>query len=655
MKVMKIYLFLLSTVILNFSAFGQAESVYEGPYEFKGKEGQATFEFVEGPEGEVILDGFFTFDRKEIDSLDQTLLTKFQVIGSYTNNAKDGSWSFDQERHKVTLEDVIEFKVLSQLESEDLEIKANYREGLPHGRWRLDERVFSNNEKRVKASAENINFVNGVMKGEISYRNFLGGYTQFIRGKINERGFMDGEWSLTYLKDSLLISEVRKYENGFLLGVVRRNLESGDRIDEAIYYSTIEKLNLVNEGLNENFSISEKVFDYAYNDGYRTGSLERQIQVAGNAFLTKFLKDLLQFDDSIDGEGQLRRYPFYTKRFEFDIADNDLGLLVEIPILFDHIRDSVERFSEMNSLSLNRSKSDSLAFSHAFFRERTEKMRLMENFVNLLRTGEIIHYDLSNYAKDGVDFMFQEDVVSYTYQEDTLKKLLPREVFFDEPGSFLPKFKNYLEEELAFVTHIGSYVRSELFEIEVNTKLVALEGTIVKRKVEVDSLYSNHNAKYDAERSFIQEFAVNFLVDRFDDLSEAYASSPDFESKFDQGNVLLDFLDEMEKRLPTISILFERQAALDEVYTEETFNPFTYSRYDQRAKERLFDAGETLFLYYLNNFKTEDDYTQIQNHIRNIEKLQDKMYELRDQDTRSIERRLGRRLSPSRIATALDL
>jgi hypothetical protein len=279
----------------------------------------------------------------------------------------------------------------------------------------------------------------------------------------------------------------------------------------------------------------------------------------------------------------------------------------------------------------------------------------MENFVNLLRTGEIIHYDLSNYAKDGVDFMFQEDVVSYTYQEDTLKKLLPREVFFDEPGSFLPKFKNYLEEELAFVTHIGSYVRSELFEIEVNTKLVALEGTIVKRKVEVDSLYSNHNAKYDAERSFIQEFAVNFLVDRFDDLSEAYASSPDFESKFDQGNVLLDFLDEMEKRLPTISILFERQAALDEVYTEETFNPFTYSRYDQRAKERLFDAGETLFLYYLNNFKTEDDYTQIQNHIRNIEKLQDKMYELRDQDTRSIERRLGRRLSPSRIATALDL
>lgn len=232
---MKVYLFLFVSVILNFSVFGQSESVYDGPYEFKGKSGQATFEFNEGTDGDIILNGFFSFDRKEIDSLDQTLLTKFQVKGSYNNNIKEGSWSFDQERHKVTLEDVIDFQVLSQLESEDLEIKANYKEGLPHGSWRLDERVFSNNEKSIKAIAEKINFENGVMTGEISYRNFLGGYTQFLRGKVNDRGFMDGEWSLTYVKDSVLISEVRKYENGFLLGLVRRDLDSGDRIDEAIF------------------------------------------------------------------------------------------------------------------------------------------------------------------------------------------------------------------------------------------------------------------------------------------------------------------------------------------------------------------------------------------------------------------------------------
>ncbi|WP_158856918.1 hypothetical protein [Lunatibacter salilacus] len=652
---MKIYLSLFITVIFRFFVFGQSESVYDGPYEFKGKSGQATFEFNEGTDGEIILNGFFSFDRKEIDSLDQTLLTKFQVKGSYKNNIKEGSWFYDQERHKITLEDVIEFKVLSQLESEDLEIKANYKDGLPHGSWELSEHKFSNNEKSIRAIAEKINFEEGVMTGEISYRNFLGGYTQFLRGKVNERGFMDGEWSLTYLKDSMLISEVRKYENGFLLGVVRRNLDSGDRIDEAIFYSTIEKLNQVNDGLNKTFSISEKVFDYNYNDGFRTGSLERQIQVSGNEFLSNFLKDLLQFDDSIDEDGQLERYPFYTKRFEFDISSDDMDLLVEIPVLFDQIMDSVERYSEMNSLSLNRTKTDSLAFSHAYFANRVEKLHLMENFVNLLRTGEIVHYDLSNYAKDGVDFMFQEDLVTYSYQDITLNKLLPRQVFYDESETFLPKFKTYLDEELRFITDISNYVTSELFEIEINSRLVALEASIVQRKIELDSIYANHLAKSDAEKAFIEDFAVNFLVNRFDELSEVYASSIDFDNKFDQGNVMLDLLGELEKRLPSIAMLFERQIAIDEVYMEETFNPFTYSRYDQRAKERLFQAGETLFYHYMDQLKAENDYTQIKDHINNIEKLQDRMYELRDQDTRTIERRLGKRTSATRIASALGL
>jgi hypothetical protein len=652
---MKINLILLFTLIFNFVAFGQSESVYDGPYEFKGKAGQATFEFNEGVDGEIILNGFFSFDRKEIDSLDQTLLTKFQVKGTYKENIKEGSWSFDQERHKVTLEDVIDFKVISKLESEDLEIKANYKEGLPHGKWQLDEYEFIDNEKNLKARAEQINFVEGVMVGEVSYRRFLGEYTQFLRGSINENGFMDGEWSLVYLKDSILISEVRKYEDGFLLGVVRRNLDTGERIDEAVYYSTIEKLNQVNEGTNEYFNVSEKVFDYNYNDGYRMGSLERKIQVSGNVFLSEFLRDLLQFDDSIDEDGELQRYPFYTKRFEFDISDDDLDLLVEIPVLFDQLKDSVNRYSEMNSLSLNRSKSDSLAFAYAFFAERVGKLDRMENFVNLLRTGEVIHYDLTNYTRDGVDFMFVEDKITYLYKDDTLNKVLPREVAFDGSGTFLPKLKTYLDEEMTFVSTLADHVTRELFEIEVNSRLVALEARIVERKVEVDSLYSNHVASYDAEKDFIEEIAVNFLVERFDNLSETYASSVDFDSKFDQGNLMLDFLDELEKRLPSIAMLFERQKAVDELYMEETFNPFTYSRYDQRVQERLYNAGETLFLYYLDNFKKEDDYTQIKDHISNIEKLQDRMYELRDQDTRSIERRLGRRLSPSRIASALGL
>jgi hypothetical protein len=92
------------------------------------------------------------------------------------------------------------------------------------------------------------------------------------------------------------------------------------------------------------------------------------------------------------------------------------------------------------------------------------------------------------------------------------------------------------------------------------------------------------------------------------------------------------------------------------LYQEETFNPFTYSRYMVRAKERLFEnGGMVLFNHYVRELENEEDYTMIKEHLDNIERLQERLIELRDQDTRRIERRLGRRTSINRIESALDL
>lgn len=153
----------------------------------------------------------------------------------------------------------------------------------------------------------------------------------------------------------------------------------------------------------------------------------------------------------------------------------------------------------------------------------------------------------------------------------------------------------------------------------------------------------------------VEAFEQQFLGKVFESLSSEYANRVEFESKIDMGNIILDLFEELEIRLPTLPILFERHRTLDEIYMEETFNPFTYSRYNVRAKERLFDAYTHLFSAYISDLVSDEDYTQIKEHITKIEKLQDRMYELRDQDTRAIERRLGRRQSVSRIESALDL
>ncbi len=651
-------LFLLSVLsVFQFTlVLGQSDQVYEGEYEFKGREGIATFEFTEGNDGNLILDGFFRFDLKEIDSLDQTLMTKFQVNGEFIDNQKNGNWSFDNERHKVNLEDVVDFEVKTSLESDAIEVKAVYKEGVREGSWEFNENTFTQGKLEPKATATSIKFSKGYIVDNIYFRSFEGNFTQYIRGEINENGYMDGEWSLVYLKDSLLISEVRNYENGFLLGLQRRNLETNDGIDEAIFYSTIEKLNQAGEGINEGYEIAERKFGLVFNDGYRPSAVPLKIQADGNDFIDEFISKLLQFDDAVDEEGNIVTYPFFTKRFEYNYKKETEESLAAIPQIYEQLEVLVTNFNEMNSLSLNRSKSDSLSFAHRYFSNRKTKVEQMAYFLDLIESGDIRYFDLNNFTSKGIEFMSPIDLITYEFQGDTLRRMIPRVVSVEGNESFFRSFELYLREELAIASNLGNYVTKELNEIEVNTKLLALESEILQQKNLVDSLYLNHGSISDDEQQMFLAIYTNFLERTFNDFSEQYAKAKDLTEKAEKGELMLDLLNELQNRLPELAAIYPTNLEIDERYMEETFNPFTYTRYDVRAKERLFESGAIrLFNHYKQELEEEEDYTQIRDHINKIEKLQERMIELRDANTSGLERRLRRNIDPSRIETLLEL
>ncbi|MEX2567820.1 MAG: hypothetical protein WD431_17870 [Cyclobacteriaceae bacterium] len=652
----KFFLFLIISIFQGTWVWGQSDQVFEGEYEFNGEKGIATFEFKEDKDDQMVLDGFFRFELKKIDSLDQTLLTKFQANGEYNENKKGGYWVFNKERHKVNLKDVINFEVKAELVSEELEVRATYKDGIREGGWGYEENVFTQGKLTPKATATRINFSKGFIVDDLYFRSFEGDFTQFIRGEINENGFMDGEWSLVYLKDSVLVSEVRNYENGFLLGLKRRNLESGDPIDDAIFYSTIEKLNLSNEGDNEGYKVSDEKFGLVFNDGFQFGSDFLKIQFDGNEFINQFISKLLQFDNSVNEDGEIMEYPFFTKRFEFDFSKETEESLEEIPEVFEQLETIVAIYREMNSLSLNKGKSDSLSFAYEYFLNRANKIKTMTGFLDVIKTGAIKNYDLDNFTREGVGFMSPMDLITYEYKGDTIRKVINRVVNMEGNEKFIKSFELYLREELAVASKLGEHVASELYEIEISSKLLELEAEILNRKNLVDSLYLNHEATSDNEQQLFLALYRTFLQNKFDSFSEEYANENEFGNKNEKGNLIVDLLSEMEKRLPELSGIYPVSIEIDEIYREETFNPFTYTRFDVRAKERLFESGFLkLFNHYIQELKEEDDYTQIKEHLNKIEKLQERMIELRDANTRGLERRLRRNNNPDRIETLLGI
>jgi hypothetical protein len=644
-------------LIFNFpSIYGQ--EIYRGDYIFNNQAGNAEFEFKIGPDKSVIKEGKFNFSRTFVDSLRQSKVFKNFADGKYKHNLKDGKWYYKTEEHGVQIQNVQDFKVISELESYVTTLEANYKSGLPHGLWSLNSVKYSAGILESNSSSEKIVFSDGFITGNLQYKTMEGDKTFFINGKLSEAGEMDGEWRLVYGHDSVLISEIRKYEKGFLLGIVKRDLFSGDLLEEVIYFSTIEKLNQIKNNQNEGFEISDRQPEIRYNDGFRKRAKEYQSQLDGNAFIEDFFRKVLQFEngDFLDDEGKFLKYPVFTRRFIYDLSKDDKIRISEIPATFMQLKTKTSTYANMNSLALNKSKSDSLAFANEFFKVSQSKFQNFENLIDLFERGRIEFYDLKNYIQTGLEYITIADTINYTFKNEPRQKVIGFRKVIENHENFLRDFSEYLNEELELVTSLGEYVEQELFDIEQDEDIRLMEAEILSRKVYVDSLYFNHEFISMEESNLMNAIRINFLNEIFDSYIEEYGNLEGYAEKMSQSQKILDLINELEKQFGELAKIFPARENLDKLYQEEFFNPFTYSRYNQRVKERLFEnGGMKLFDYYLRQLKDERDYSKIKDLILKFENLHNRMLELRNVDTRKLERKMRNNLQPGKIESLLGL
>ncbi|WP_373493018.1 hypothetical protein [Aquiflexum sp.] len=642
------------TILYSFSFFVWAQETYDGEYTFNGLKGVGTFDFIKGEGDAIIKQGEFKFIRKERDIEDKTIFYKTDVIGFYEQDLKTGHWEYQDELHRIELQDVVEFNLDYDLSSEQISLTAEYQSGVPHGKWVYIENEYLNGTLSPKSQADDVRFRNGDIEGKFQYKSFVEGKTHFIKGELNKEGFMNGEWTFVYRADDILVSEVRKYENGFLLGVVKRNLETDSMIEESVFFQTIRKLNAVNAGENKGFRISEDRFGIQFNDGFLSGSDQFAVQRAGNQFINIFLTNILRYDAKfVNPNGELIDYPVHTRRFVFELTRGEQRVVEELPGKFDVLMSTVRDYAERNALRLNRQKSDSLSYAYDFFQFQLEKLTEFAEIMNLFRTKEIQFYDLQYLASEELPFLREKDVISYTFEDSTYTKELEYNVGNIEE-SFYTALSGYIAQIGTKTSEIKSYVDGSLTRIERDDDLRGIEGQMRDRKDELDEKFTEIQDFDQMTRQILRAVHDNILETNFNQLNEKYAKEENFDQKKETAKVMLDLLDEMESKYESLSKISEREQRLDEFYMEETFNPFTYTRYDQRAKPKLYESAEIVFEHYVEQLINEKDYTQIKNWVSKIDRYFERMGELREADTRREERKINRRLSVSKIESMLE-
>ncbi|MFD2200745.1 hypothetical protein [Shivajiella indica] len=650
---MKHLLLLILFVISPLILFSQ--EVYKGNYQFNGLSGSGNFEFVKGEGNTIIKQGEFRFLRKERDPQDKTVLYKTEIFGLYEEDKKSGIWEYQDEKHEVTLNDIDAFKLIYDINSQQIKLKANYKSGVPDGRWVFEENEFREGKLFKKAEAEDFLFRNGDIQGKFQYKTFVGDKTHFIRGELNKEGFMNGEWTFVYQKDGKLVSEVRNYENGFLLGVIKRDLVSDELLEEVVFFQTIKKLKLLNSNENKGFRESDEKFGILFNDGFLSGSEHFRVQEDGNKFITEFLTNVLRYDDQyVSQNGELVDYPLHTKKFVFELSRSQQRIVEDLPSKFDKLQTTIRDYSERNALNLNKQKSDTLSFAYAFFQFQVKKLDEFTEIINLLRTKEIQYYDIQNLIEEGLPFLTERDNVNYIFENRQIQKQLEYKVG-DVSSDFYEALSSYIDQVEQKTSELKAYVDKSLSRIERDEDLRNIQNQIQSKKDDLEQKYYPSHDFDELTNNLIKAVYDNILVEGFNNLNERYAKEENFGGKKEIARVMLDLLDEMENQFRPIIDLSKKVNQMDGLYMEEVFNPFTYTRYDQRAKNRLYESGEKVLTHYLDGIKGEKEYTEIKVWLNKTSKLFERMGELREADTRNLERKINRRLSVSKIESLLEL
>ncbi len=639
------------------STHAQSRQTYNGPYEWTdGEIGTAEYQYTGGEDSQV-KDGFFRYYYQTLDSLDESILIKRRINGSNENGKKGGKWTYNQEEHKVVLNDVVDFEIKAELESSEKTIEASYKEGVPHGKWRLRERFYLHGELQPLFASEDLTFTNGYVRGNFGISKFDGNNEITLKGRTNASGYMQDIWEFTYLQDSISYKETRRYEDGFLLYVEVIDRESGKLVDQLYFSNTREKLTALREGGKTKYAIAEQPFGLYFNDGYSRSDQEYEIQTGGNAFIKEIFRELFEYDEGLYFEGpQMVVSPLRTRRFKYPFSSRQLSSAANVAENYDALKEKIRLYAEMNVLNLNKQRSDSLTFAYTYFQVANTQLEDLSEAIEYLRTGEVQYIDQKHYLKSIASRIVTQDTLLYEYGGQTTRQ--PIALSFDQPedSTLIEAIDGYLTAINETTNVFAAYTDAQLEEIELDQTIEDLEQRITSRKAEIDTLYANHSAQSTSEQRLIRAVQSNILIDNYEEKSQQYAQLDGYVDRIRKGEELLDLLNELEKDFPQLTNIFEENDAINEVYQEETFNPFTYSRYEQRAKERLYEKGAvTLFNHYVQTLKEEQEYIHIKEHIARIQDLHAKLRELREENTGRLERRLGRTNDVNQIESLLNL
>ncbi len=188
----------------------------------------------------------------------------------------------------------------------------------------------------------------------------------------------------------------------------------------------------------------------------------------------------------------------------------------------------------------------------------------------------------------------------------------------------------------------------QAFQIE----LESLERDLVRESDNMDSLVD----------SLTQTLPVHMappltaMKDLARERLRQYSDETQLESKLTLAQAAINCIRQLRQLARTLADLPLRREELQQLYTEEVWNPFTATTMEDRVKERITQAYEELLIpYLLVEIEQNLGCEQVKAHIATLDALYQRMQQLRIEKTSQLERKLRRPPDPETVLEWFEL
>ncbi|MGM0580915.1 MAG: hypothetical protein ACQETL_09570 [Bacteroidota bacterium] len=650
-KILKLILFCIILLPLS-SSWMMAQNIqsYDSTYTIDNKKYLAKYEYYLS-EKDTIYNGQFELSQ-QFENQEDTY-EYLSVDGEFKENRADENWQLTKGAFEPTGDGYYKNYTYSyDVNGNEFMAEGKFMVGKKTGIWKLYDWQIRDSKITDTTLTASINFEEDKAKGkfQLSIENDI------LEGELGDNELTQGIWSFFRLNgdnNKKLLKEW-VFEENTLVAMRLHRTEDVQEIKIKDPYSdnlSKEEIFLDNEFL-EIIELKARIYNEELLEKYKE---EDKIS---NLYFT-LLDNLDLVDKTFSPITKSNIKPSISSNLNATLlTEKEEDLLKEIKNKQEETQKKTQSILNNPQINISSMSTNKVAeFKNVLENINQNLLKPTEEILSLHNDDQLKFFDRGNLVQYKIDLKnesaihqaLNNDTVSADYQFQTDISFLD-----DDTQSNLSKLSAFLDALDKEIDLIEESLQEFLSEIQKEEKLVELEEAMLAKYEETkflaDSLITGEHD------NFAGIDVAQAIIDFADAELAVYSNLPTAEEKITAIEPLINCLNRAEELIYTIQKAPESIYKINDAYTKEVFNPYTFTNMEEKSKPPIYKAFNKLLLpgifQNMQNLTCEN----MRAYQANFKILYDEMIDvLNEGNTNRKERKVKRAKTAEKAAEILEM